>query len=99
MKEPAKAPEKFYLDKCRECQFVWFDAGELAKIQIAYEATARSQEATLLQERHRQMDPAAKEQFEENLANLPESKSTIEMALGEALLEALLSWPRVLRRR
>ena len=84
----------FHIDKCRDCEFIWFDAGELARSQLDYEATPRSQEALRFQERHRQMTPEEKRQFEQDLARLPEGDATPASAFGEAFMESAktLAW-------
>jgi Zn-finger nucleic acid-binding protein len=87
-KEFLRGTDSFHIDKCRECQLIWFDGGELAKWQLAYEATDQGQEAATLRKRHEQMDPAAKREFEENLARLPESESPLEAAVGEAFWQS-----------
>ncbi len=91
VKEFRKGADAFHINTCRDCQLIWFDAGELARWQLAYQSTGRSQEAASLQEKHRQMDPAAKREFEENLARLPESEGTLQSAVGEAFKESLWS--------
>ena len=99
VKEFQKGADSFHIDKCGDCELIWFDAGELARWQLAYEATDRAQEAASLRGKHEQMDPATKREFEENLARLPESESTIEAAFGEAFIDSLGRlakglWPR-----
>ncbi len=48
MKEFAKSPAEFHIDTCERCDVVWFDAGELALIQLTFEATAAGQDAAQL---------------------------------------------------
>lgn len=88
-KEFQKGVDSFHIDKCGNCELVWFDAGELACWQLAYEATGRAQEAKTYQDKHRQMDPATKRQFEENLARLPEPESALEAAVRESFMDQL----------
>jgi len=93
-KELWKESASFHIDKCRDCELVWFDAGELARLQLDYEATPRAQEASRFQNRHRQLTPEEKRQFEHNLARLPEGDATLASAFGEGLMESMgnLAW-------
>ena len=98
-KELWKAAASFHIDKCRDCEFVWFDAGELARSQLDYEAKPRSQEALRFQDRHRQMTPEEKRQFAQDLARLPEGDATPASAFGAALMESAGTLALGLRRQ
>ncbi len=88
----------FQIDKCRECELVWFDTGELARLQLEYEATPIAQEAARFQDRHRRMTPEEQQQFEENLARLPEGDASLLSAFGEGLIDSLRNLHRTLSR-
>ena len=60
----------------------WFDTGELACLQLAYENTPRGQDSGKFQRRHRDMTPAEKEEFARRLAELPEGDATLASAFG-----------------
>ena len=53
----------FHIDKCRDYEYVWFDAGELARLQLDFEATLQGQEAAYFQEQLRNMTPKETQQF------------------------------------
>ncbi len=97
-KEIWKGAASFHIDKCRDCRFIWLDAGELARIQLQHESTPRAQEAARFQNRHRQMTPEEKRQFEHNLARLPEGDATLASAFGEGLMESMDGLARAMRR-
>ena len=65
-------------DVCNECSLVWLDPGELALIQLAFEASATFRDSDELKRRLRAVDadPQRKAQFEQNLAHLPETEGT-----------------------
>jgi len=88
-KEHWKWADSFCIDKCRDCEVVWFDAGQLARLQLEHEATPRAREASRLQNRHREMTLEEKEQFEHHLACLPEGDATLASAFGEGLMESM----------
>ncbi len=94
-KEFLKEPAAFHIDTCKACQLVWFDGGELARLQLSHEISDRGQEAAEMKRRHDEMTPQRREQFERDLANLPEPKSPV----FEGFLEALRYGPLGRRRR
>jgi Zn-finger nucleic acid-binding protein len=98
-KELLKGSASFCIDKCPDCELVWFDAGELARLQLDYEATPREREATRFQDRHRQMNPEEKRQFEQHLARLPEGDATLASAFGQGLMESMRNVTWALRRQ
>jgi len=82
-------------DVCRSCALVWLDGGELALLQLGYQAKNRFIDAQEFKRRMQELEasPERKARFEENLAKLPKAKNPIENALGEAaedILGALL---------
>ena len=84
--EPQKGPYPFRIDKCKDCEFVWLDAGELARSQLNYESTTHAKEAAHFQDRLHEMTPEEKEQFEKDLARLPHVDPSLELlsaAVGE----------------
>ncbi|REJ87976.1 MAG: hypothetical protein DWQ35_20660 [Planctomycetota bacterium] len=89
--EVCPPPAAFQLDKCRECAHVWFDAGELARLQLAHMITPQGRERAAMIQRHREMTPAERAEFERNLANLPQSDSTLAAVFEEALTESVMT--------
>ena len=91
-----KEPASFHIDTCKSCELVWFDGGELARLQLAYEISPQGQEAAELQRRHREMTPEDRAEFEQNLANLPEAESPISGGFWDAV--STVGWRRRGRR-
>lgn len=79
----------FKIDRCTSCNLVWFDAGELAYLQLHFESTDQAIDAARMQDRHRFMSPERRLEFERNLARLPEGDATLVSAFGRALLESI----------
>jgi Zn-finger nucleic acid-binding protein len=80
-----------HADICRHCELVWLDGGELALVQLGYEASRKFLNAKELRKRIQELEssPERKAEFERNLAKLRKSEDPFEAALGEALEEAL----------
>ena len=93
-KEFWKGRGSFRIDKCRDCELVWFDSGELAGIQREYEATQPAQDAARFRNRLWQLTPEERRELEQNLARLPEGDATLASAFGEGLMESMveLAW-------
>jgi len=88
-KEFLKEPASFHTDTCVNCQLIWFDGGELARLQLRHEIRPQAREAAELERRHREMSPERRAEFERNLAKLPEPESPLEAGFKEAVIEAL----------
>jgi len=84
-KEFLAEPVFLHVDRCKPCDLVWLDGGELARIQLGHEMTPQSRDAAEMQRRLKEMDPQRRQEFEENLAKLPEPESFVLGALKEAL--------------
>jgi len=78
-------------DFCRTCDLIWLDGGELALLQLVYQASAKFINAQDLKRRINELEtsPERKAQFERNFAELPDSRDPVEAALGEAGEEIL----------
>ena len=74
------ADESFFLDVCRECNQVWFDGGELAKLQMEFEQSAKAVEEFALKERLESRTDRERAEFEERVAQLPDSPSALRAA-------------------
>jgi Zn-finger nucleic acid-binding protein len=78
-------------DVCHHCGVVWLDGGELALLQLGYQATNKSINAQKFKRRMAEIEasPERKARFEEDLARLPKAKDPLEDALGEVLMALL----------
>jgi Zn-finger nucleic acid-binding protein len=75
--------ESFSVDVCRHCRVIWFDGGELARLQLDYEQRPKAADELSAQQRRRDRTAEERKQLEELLAALPRSESFIDRALGE----------------
>jgi Zn-finger nucleic acid-binding protein len=87
--ELAPGPINFHLDECRDCDMVWFDGGELARVQTQYEDSPGGRDMAELRERFHNMPADRREEFERNLASLPPGDALLASPFGEGLLEAV----------
>jgi len=78
--------ESFQLDVCRKCQMIWFDGGELAKLQLDYESSIKAIDQMERQQLARSLSEDRKEQLEERIAAMPMASN----ALGAHLINL---WP------
>ena len=64
-------------DVCERCSLIWLDPGELAMVQLAYEATPKFIDARNLNQRIQDMeaDPERKAAYEANLAGMPAERT------------------------
>jgi Zn-finger nucleic acid-binding protein len=69
-KERCKKPQPFFIDRCEECRLVWLDGGEVAAVQLGYQASGPGRESRELQRRLAEMSPERRAEFERNLAEL-----------------------------
>lgn len=72
-------------DECESCALVWLDGGELALLQLGYEARSQFIDAQEMKRRMQELEasPERKARFEENLARLPESRPADGDILGD----------------
>ena len=70
----------FYIDHCRGCEHIWLDRGELAKLQVAFEYSAKGEEAERFRQRLANMSVEEKAAFDQRVANLPEVNIAAEIA-------------------
>jgi Zn-finger nucleic acid-binding protein len=95
-KQPIELPVlELHSDVCRSCALVWLDGGELALLQLGYQATSKFMDAQEFKRRMEKLeaDPELKAQFEERLSRLPRAKKPFAGALeeiGDEILESIL---------
>ncbi|HMO04065.1 MAG TPA: zf-TFIIB domain-containing protein [Kiritimatiellia bacterium] len=82
-------------DVCAPCGLIWLDAGELALLQLAHEATATFADRRALQQRALELEtsPERKAQFLEDLSRLPDTPRTDlepKYAAGGSILADIL---------
>ena len=62
--------EEFYVNDCDDCSLVWFDGGELAKLQLEYENTDQAQELFRFRERLESMTDQERADLDARIAKL-----------------------------
>ena len=70
----------FFIDHCGDCEHIWLDKGELAKLQVAFEYSEKGEEAERFRQRLANMSAADKAAFDQRVANLPEVNIPSEIA-------------------
>jgi Zn-finger nucleic acid-binding protein len=85
-KERLRKPVPILLDRCKRCDLLWFDGGELALFQMAYEAGQKGRTGATFRRRLETMSPERRRQFEENLRRLPSASYDFSGAVGSALM-------------
>ena len=75
------------LDECKSCGISWFDAGELAKLQLEFESRSQTVELNSMRERLATMDEAERNAYEQRIANLVDLGTPMEQAIREATIE------------
>lgn len=86
---------EFHVDECDNCDKTWFDGGELARLQLAFENREQTVELNRMRERLRNMTGEERAQYEERIANLPDRGTPIEEVAMESTSHlALFCWFR-----
>ncbi len=75
--------EEFHLDVCRKCDRVWLDGGELARLQMKFEQSAKALEAFARQERLQTFDDQQRTELEERIDKLREQPELFGASLTE----------------
>ena len=66
--------QRFFVDECTKCECVWFDAGELAKIQLHYEESEQGTEMLRFHERLTNMTQEERAELDERISKLPKAR-------------------------
>lgn len=72
----------FFIDRCGDCDHLWLDKGELAKMQVIYEYSEKGEEAERFRQRLANMSAEDKAAMEQRIASLPEEQISREIAIG-----------------
>ncbi|MFH1265636.1 MAG: zf-TFIIB domain-containing protein [Planctomycetota bacterium] len=82
------ADDFFHLDVCRKCHNVWLDGGELARLQIQFEQSAKAVEAYAHQERLQGFTDEERTEFQERVDKLQDSESFLGSSVVDLALLA-----------
>lgn len=74
----------FNVDQCDNCDKVWFDGGELSRLQLAFENRPQTAELNRMRERINNMTNDERSEYEERIANLKDLGTPMEQALRGA---------------
>lgn len=77
--------DSFHLDVCRKCENVWLDGGELARLQIKFEQSAKAIEAFAHQERLQTLSDDEQTELQDRIENLSDG----ETIAGAAAIDLL----------
>ena len=84
------------IDECRHCEYVWLDGGELALLQLGYQATSKFIDAQEFKRRMEELEasPERKAQFEKRLAKLSRRLPEDELLgdIADSILWDLIRW-------
>ena len=88
--------EDFYIDHCKNCRLTWFDGGELAKLQLSYERSAKGQENKQHYENYLELNAAEQAKYRRTMA---ESVYSSGDALSKGFFESLAEMAKRISRR
>lgn len=71
---------EFYVDNCGQCGMSWFDGGELASLQLAYENKPQAKELARMRNRLKNMTDEERLEYETDLQNLRDLGSSMGQA-------------------
>ena len=77
----------FSVDECDNCGMAWFDAGELAQLQLAFESRPQTAELNAMRERLENMTDRERAEYERRIAELPDLGSPMLQAMTAAAFE------------
>ncbi|MEM7456998.1 MAG: zf-TFIIB domain-containing protein [Planctomycetota bacterium] len=63
-------PLSFNIEVCDKCDHTWFDAGELARLQLFYQASDQGIELAQFRQRLEQMPDEERDEFEQRVAKM-----------------------------
>ncbi len=87
--------EPFCVDVCTQCDITWLDGGELAKMQIDYEASPKGREAAKHYVSYDELDAAGKAKFVRTIAGAtPDSAAQGVNAFASAISHVLYGMRR-----
>lgn len=70
---PVEDGEDFHIDTCPDCEVVWFDGTELARLQLNFEKSRQAAEMFAMQQQARSRTPEDESRLRERLRELPSS--------------------------
>ena len=76
-----------YVDDCNQCGMTWFDPGELAEVQLAFEARAQTSELNGFRDRLKNMTDEERSEYEQRIARLKDLGTPMEQAVRGAVFE------------
>lgn len=77
----------FCVDECDQCGMAWFDGGELAQLQLAFETKPQTRELNEMRDRLKNMSEKERNEYDKRIADLPDLGSPMEQAIRESTIE------------
>ncbi|MFH1922802.1 MAG: zf-TFIIB domain-containing protein [Planctomycetota bacterium] len=77
------ADDFFHLDVCRKCHNVWLDGGELARLQIQFEQSAKAVEEFARQDRLQDFTAEQRTEFQQRVDKLQDSESVFGTSVAD----------------
>ena len=82
--------DPFFIDVCKKCRLIWFNGGELAKLQLDYELSDKAIQELEWRIQAASRTPEEKAEFERTLANLPHAHTGVLGQLMAAIQGVVL---------
>lgn len=76
-----------HVDDCDQCGMAWFDPGELAEVQLAFEARSQTAELNEFRDRLENMTDEERAEYEQRIAMLRDLGTPMEQAVRGAVFE------------
>ncbi|MBN1908612.1 MAG: zf-TFIIB domain-containing protein [Pirellulales bacterium] len=84
-------PVSLHLDVCADCEFLWLDGGELARIQLGHQISPQGRESTELQRRVQERTPGERAQLQRDIDALPDDDWSLLSCIRQGAIEALFT--------
>ena len=81
---------ELFVDDCGQCGMSWFDGGELATLQLAFETDSQTVELNSMRDRLKNMTDEERQEYEANIAKLKDLGSPIGQAIRGATFDLTL---------
>ena len=81
-----------HVDDCSQCDTTWFDPGELALLQLAFEDRPQTAELNKFRDRLQSMTEEERAEYEHRIAKLRDLGTPMEQAIRGAVFEMALKY-------
>ena len=81
-----------HVDDCNQCGMTWFDSGELAALQLAFEERPQTAELNKFRHRLENMNDEERTEYEASIARLTDLGTPLDQAVRGAVFEMSLRY-------